>query len=790
MTGVPEPQGGWLEAGTAVTLDNCEREAIHLPGHVQAHGAILILDAADDHRVLQVSENVPALLRNGTVDGDRRSDDTDAGDHGAHALLGRYLAEVVGAEAAAAMLELPVDGPSVRPELITAAGVTLAAQAFIPAPGLLGIELEPAPPIPVTATITRYSSRVASMLTTAQDEDECVRVAVELLRQATGFDRVWAYRFEPDDHGVVVAEERDERLTSWLGLHFPKTDIPPQARAMYVARGLRLIGDSGTGDVPLVPELNPRTGERTDLTATDLRGVSPMHIRYLRNMGVRTSMSVPIVTDGRLWGLLSAHHYAGAHPVSVLVRGQCETLGLLTSMQLAAIRRTRAADAEAEAQRHLRDLATQFGGASSATDGLLADPDALLAACGADGVIVSLGDGIHTHGSVPAAVDVESLLRALHRRTDQEFADGELVASDSIAEIDESLATLAPEVAGVLAIRLSERHEHWVVWTRREQIERFTWANRDGGLVRRDPDGTLELGARESFERWAETVAGRSAPWSEADVEAAREVRAAIGTYAFRHALQVSERAAELARVNEELDAFAYSAAHDLRQPVRAIAMRASFLVEDLTDRALPDELESLHSITRLTDHMGSLVDSLLEYAKLDYAAHQPRRVHLGDVLGDVKELLAGVADTATITHDAAAVEADPEALRQVLFNLVWNAIKYNERQPVIHVGATKLSALPPEARAHATISADHDHDPDLVFVRDNGIGIPEDHLETIFGLFRRLHGTDDFGGGSGAGLALCRRLVQRSGGAIWATSVVGEGSTFYLSTTGTSAAA
>ncbi len=360
-----------------------------------------------------------------------------------------------------------------------------------------------------------------------------------------------------------------------------------------------------------------------------------MHVRYLRNMGVRTSMSIPLVVDGRLWGLLSAHHYATAHEVPMLVRSQCEVLGRLTSMQLAAAKRLQEAKQRAETDRQLATVRAHLGSAASATDGLLGESEALAAMVDADGVIIQLnGEECHLVGRTPSEEDAVRIIEALSA------CGQDTIVSERLTELDPSLADLVDEAAGALAVRLSHRHGHWVIWLRGEQVQEVTWANRDRGLVRRDPDGELELGERESFERWAEQIHGASRPWNEAQVAAAHALRASIGGYGLRQAEQLQQQAAELARVNEELDAFAYTVAHDLRQPVRNIAIHSELLLEDASGRLTPDDAESLQSVIRLTGHMGSLVDSLLEYAKLDYAAHQTRRVALGDVITEVRELI------------------------------------------------------------------------------------------------------------------------------------------------------
>ena len=157
------------------------------------------------------------------------------------------------------------------------------------------------------------------------------------MRELTGSDRVWAYRFEPDDHGVIVAEDKRDDLDAFLGLHYPASDIPPQARALFFQNRLRFIHDVETPATPLEPLVNPLTGEWLDLSAGVLRAVSPIHIQYLQNMGATASLSIALTAGGRLWGLISGHHYSGPLFVPHEVRATCELIGIVCSMQLEAL---------------------------------------------------------------------------------------------------------------------------------------------------------------------------------------------------------------------------------------------------------------------------------------------------------------------------------------------------------------------------------------------------------------------------------------------------------------------
>lgn len=761
---MPAESSPLLPPGTPVDLDNCAREPIHLPGGVQSHGAVVVARARD-RRIVQTSANIGDLIGGG-VD----------------AVLATTLDALFGVEAADRLVAAAaeVDGPAVRSDRVTAAGgSTLDAHCFAPAAGLVGVDLELAREAPEDAS--RIVNRVAgwgAKLATQTDGEGIVAAATTALRDLTGFDRVWAYRFEPDGHGVVVAEAKRDDLETFLGLHFPEGDIPPQARALYLRSGVRVIDDAAANNAALVPLENPETGDWLDLSGSGLRAVSPIHVRYLLNMGVRSSMSVPLVVDGGLWGLLSAHQYAAPARVPFRVRGECELLGVMTSMQLAASTELARTRQRADLRVAVARVTDAAAGTGSVGDALTSDEAALLGVCNAAGCVVALGPERHSVGKVPSEADVERIIASLAARPD------DLVVTDALGADDPSLADVAHTASGVLAFPLSRIQGNWIVWLRPETIHEVTWGNRDRELVRRDPSGTLELGQRESFERWAEQVRGRSSVWEPAEVEAVRELRTALASLLIARTERLARLNEELARSNDELDAFAYAAAHDLREPVRGIEQLADFLLEDFGDLLGDAGRAQLASILRLADRMEGLLTSLLTYAEIGESTWTRTQVHLPTLVDDVRELLsATLSPEAVIEVDDAWVDADESGLRQLLLNLIWNAVKYSTGPPVIRVGTRALSSAEGDT-VRVRRSLVGDAEPVAVFVEDRGIGIPAEHHDTVFELFRRLHPQGAYGGGSGAGLALCRRIVERHGGVIWVESEPGRGSRFWFTLT------
>lgn len=726
-------QPAFVAPGTPIDLDNCDREPLHWAGAIQPHGALVAC-----------APDAPHAIR-------RRAGALGAGVATLTELAGTAQAQTL---LAAARAPGP---PHLRPLRLAPDGALPGptdATAYLTPEDELVVELEPAAPTPEP----ERSTATVAVLAGATSTGDLLERAIGELRRLTGFDRVWAYRFESDGHGVVVAEDAAEGLESFLGLHYPASDIPPQARALFLRNAVRVIADVAADPLPVVPLTDPDTGAWLDLSDSGLRAVSPMHLRYLGEMGVRASMSVALVVEGELWGLLSAHHYAGPMRPSPVTRAQAALLGQVTSLQLTVLRDL--ADArerlglDAAADRVLAVVAD----APSVLDGLVAAPDDLRAIAAADGALVSVGGTVTGVGAVPA--DTAALLDLLEREADDEGR----VALDDVPH-HEGGAALGPSATGVLAVALSRARREWLVWLRGPWEQEVTWAHRDQELVRRSLGGDLALGPRESYERWSAGAAGHARPWSAAERAAADAFRRALGTFVIARAEQLAELNDELERSNDELEAFAFAAAHDLQEPLRGIHSFASFLLEDHGEALGDDGRELAETIQKLSRRSSGLLQALLDYARVSRSAMVLADVSLVSAVDDVRSLLhrriAEVGGEVTVVADT-TVHLDPDHLEQVLLNLVSNALKYGGDRPSVRVGGEPLA-----------------EGGTLLFVEDDGIGIAPEHQETIFAVFRRLHARDQFGGGSGAGLAIVKRIAERYEGSVAVRSALGEGARF-----------
>ena len=503
-------------------LSNCERELIHLAGSIQPQGALLVLRERDG-LLVQASANCQAMLGLAPAQ-----------------LLGQPLA-VLGGSLAAVVFAL-ADGPNTadlldpRPlQLSTAVGGTARHWAGLlhrlPTQGVLVLELEPpdgggpaGAVVPEDPAMLDQLSANVQRLGQAASIGALADAVVRSVRDMTGYDRVMVYKFDPDGHGKIIAEARDPRLETLLGHHYPATDIPQRARELYLRNRVRVLVDVHYQAVPLVPVQVPADGAMAsadlDMSLCGLRSMSPLHLQYLKNMGVTGTLVVSLVREGQLWGLIAAHHYS-ARAISPALRSACDLIAEVTATRIAAIENYAYAQVAILVRRLEQRLVE-----ATATEGdwrlaLFRNPRTLLQPLDATGAALFHDGELLTSGEVPSTPE----LRALLQWVDGAYADPPFACA-SVAQAQPALASLTPMASGVLAIKLSTQRPDYLMWFRKEQLLTVTWAGDPAKpMVDNDP---LTLSPRRSFAAWSEIVRGTALPWSGADLALGRAIGASL----------------------------------------------------------------------------------------------------------------------------------------------------------------------------------------------------------------------------------------------------------------------
>jgi light-regulated signal transduction histidine kinase (bacteriophytochrome)/CheY-like chemotaxis protein len=548
----------------AVDLTNCDREPIHIPGSIQPHGCLLACDLTGAE-ILHHSANVVEMLG---VEGD---------------INGRRLEDVVGGEAAHSLRNaLATSDDPARPALRHALRLP-SGKAFDISlhrfDSKVIIEFEPASndadqPLEVARMLI---SRIRNM----KSIDRLIENAARLMFAMLGYDRVMVYRFEEEGSGKVVSEYKRRDLESFKGQYFPAADIPKQARILYIKNTIRVISNADNERVAIVPELG-EDGLPLDMSFAHLRSVSPIHCEYLRNMGVSASMSVSIIVDGELWGLMACHHYS-PKTLSMPQRVAAETFGEFFSLHLSALKQKQLVETANLARRSL-DRFLQIASNHNDISGLLRSSlDDFGGMLPCDGVGLWL-DGIWTgQGLVPQEHLVAELAELVGG-----VAGGRIW---STAELSRSLplSMISPDdVSGVLAISLSQRPRDYLFFFRKEVVQTLDWAGNPDKQYTSGPHGE-RLTPRSSFAIWKEQVRLKAQPWTDTDLEIADAIRAVLVETVLHHnELLADERGKADVRqrmLNEELN-------HRVKNILSVIKALVGHPVDD--SRPLSDYVGSL----------------------------------------------------------------------------------------------------------------------------------------------------------------------------------------------------
>lgn len=732
-----------------VDLNECAREPIHIPGAIQPHGVLMFV-SGDGPTIQQVSDNTathfgrgPDQLLGGTI---------------RDALPDANLTSLARAFAAAD----PAAESPLR-VVLERAGTRQSFDVLIHrAPDGWLLEFEPVAEqdaIDAAHFLRDVQAAIAEVQAT-RTQDELFAICAKVIARLTGFERVMVYRFDEAWNGKVVGEHLTADVDSYFGLQFPASDIPEQARALYARTPLRLIPDASYQPARLKPELNPLTSRPLDLSDAALRSVSPVHLEYLRNMSVAASMSVSLMQGERLWGLVACHHRTPRF-LPYATRAACELLGRIMSVQI----RVQEETDRLRAQLQARSVQTRFfdfiSEQSNFVEALERYTPTLLEMVHASGAAILTGTRWTQLGNTPDAAQLDAMLPRF-----ETLAQDGIFHTDALASVMTEAAAFQEHASGVLFVSLSTAERNCILFFRPEVTSVIEWA---GNPTKAVEEGAYRLHPRKSFAAWQETVRGRSLPWQIEEIEAALELRRAFNASILQRTDRLLRLSTELERKNTDLNSFAYIAAHDLKEPVRGIHHYTSFVLEDHGAQLGGDGRGMLETVKTLALRIDELLSSLLHFSAIGRVEIATYPVPLHAVVDEVLVMLETrlTEEDVEIRRPAAlpVTRGDRPLLREVFANLITNALKYNDKpQRWIEIGSRVDASSPGDA---------------LLYVRDNGIGIREKHAQDVFTMFRRLHDRDKFGGGTGAGLAIVKTIIEKHGGRIWVESTPGEGTTF-----------
>ncbi|UNU26984.1 ATP-binding protein [Microcoleus vaginatus] len=809
-----------------VDLTNCDREPIHIPGHIQPHGVLLVV-REPQLEIVQVSENTQDLLG---ID--------------AESAIGQDLSLLfnrVQLKKLKACLQNE-NLKTVNPIKLSVkkAGKSLEFDCILHrVEEVLMVELELATSQENISVFSFYHSvrATVSKIQNAQNLKELSQTTVEEVRKISGFDRVMLYQFDYEGNGAVIAEDKAEKLSPFLGLNYPSSDIPTQARQLYALNWLRLIPDINYQPVPLVSGNTAVSTQPQDLSFSVLRSVSPIHIEYLQNMGVAASMSISLIKDKKLWGLIACHHYTPKY-LNYELRAACEFIGQVMSLEL----QSKEGNEDYDYQLHLKSIQTKIFEDISTSENLsqvlVKCQHNLLEAVNAQGAAIVFGDNCYRVGQTPQGESLKYLTQWV-----QKHLSKEIFYTDSLTKYYPEAEELKDTASGCLAIPISPTHKIYVLWFRPEVIKTVNWGGNPNKRVETDENGTQRLSPRKSFELWQENVRCKSLPWKQCEIDAALELKKAMINIVLRQAekleklntaLEASvarerEKTANLKTAMSELQRaqtqlvqsermsslgqLVAAVAYEVTNPINFIYGNLSYANEytqklinllQLYEQHYPSpspeiqaEIEAVELefiVEDLPKLVGSMkvganrireiVQSLRNFSRIDEAEIKPVDLHdgLDSALLILSNRLKPKPDRPAIHlikeyGSLPLVECYAVQINQVFMNVLTNAIDALEdgfvnnnlsshcagEEESVKCGQIRLvTEICPGEKAVA------------VRIKDNGWGMTQIVRQKIFEPFFT---TKQVGKGAGIGLAISHEIVvEQHGGKLTCISAPGEG--------------
>jgi light-regulated signal transduction histidine kinase (bacteriophytochrome)/CheY-like chemotaxis protein len=752
-----------LAASESIDVMNYDRELIYFPGHIQPHGVLLALQEPD-FKILQVSENI-----------------NHAFGVSAESVVGQNLDCLLSPEQIQPITNALIQNNLEFTYLLDIKNKLQETSQFLGiihrSQGVLILEMECQTSTETNLSLERYHllEKAIFNIKNAPNLYNLFQVIAQEIRKITQFDRVMIYRFEADYSGVVIAEDKQSHLESYLGLHYPSFDIPKQARKFYHQNLIRVIPNVNYQPAKLIPINNLFTNQPLDLSGSVLRGISPCHLEYLRNMNVAASMSISLINENQLWGLIACHHYTPKY-IEYETRKTCAFIGQYASVELLHQQerllnfyRQQVKIIQEQLNQNLGNKLDYIGNVFQRNE------SSLLNLVRSTGAVILLEGKLILIGITPAEADIYNLVGWLQKQNQQE-----IFYTDSLCKIYPNARNFQDTASGILAISIFiNQKSYHIIWFRPEQIQTIDWAGNPDRLISVASDNSLYLSPRKSFELWQETVREKSLPWQKFEIEVAQEMRNSLMLTALEFSQMALQQAAEQAEIaNRAKSQFLAKMSHELRTPLNAILGFTQILTRN---RSLsPEDQDNLDIISRSGEHLLALINDVLEMSKIEAG-----QLILNETYFDLYRLIYSIQDMFTLKASdkglnliidlgievSQYVYGDEGKLRQILINLIGNAIKFTVFGHII------LKVFYPTNSAYLATETDK-----IIVefkVEDTGPGIAVEDLELIFEAFLQAKGGRQFMQGTGLGLAISRQFARLMGGDITVNSILGQGTTF-----------
>ena len=580
---------------------------------------------------------------------------------------------------------------------------------------------------------------------------------ISSIKKLINYDRAMLYKFLEDGSGVVIAEEIDNGLDSYLGLRFPEFDIPKQARQLYLEKKSRLVADVNSNRISLIATNH----QKINLMYSSVRALSPIHLQYLRNANCAASFSISIVINEKLWGIVACQN---SEPKFIpnQVRLQTELLtrqARLTYVNFKATERLKFQNYFNETAIKLKEnLLTEENLQQSMNNNL----KEVLNLTKANGIALVNFDDVFVEGETPDKHEILRIKEWAFKRNSARLFTSNTFYLDYGQELN-----LSPNSAGVMFCFLNQTYEHFIIWFKKEQVQTLNWAGEPNKIKHVeivDGDEILSFSPRTSFKIWQENIKNKSFIWLDKEKYVAKEVIKLIIETLHLQSFKIHSLYEQLKEINDELDSFSYTVSHDLRTPLSVMKLNCQMIQRTLEH----DEIKSdrLKSVIDEIDRMTQMMQDLLALSKAKKSEIVLSIIETKPIIEKIVHdvlLYYKTNDTQVVIEEVHNVLGDKTMFYEVFLNIIGNAIKYSSQaeHPIIKI----WSELNEE---------------EVIFkVKDNGIGIKQEDYNKMFKLFSRMSNTGNISG-NGVGLSIAHRMMDRMNGGISFESKVGEEQLLY----------
>lgn len=705
----------------------CHEEPIHIPGYIQSFGYLIGIDAGS-HSIAFFSKNIEDIfnIENANVLFDKKLTD-----------FPESFKSIIESEIYNSLADFTRRENETYFDKIFIDGIEYHFSVFR-SKGKIFLEFEKVIINPNKRISNKYDNFYI-----IEDEQEIWDQLLNTLSKIVNYDRMMVYKFMMDGSGKVIAEKRDENIESYLGLHYPESDIPRQARELYLKKRKRIFSNVHSETIPIYS----KSDEIIDLTYSGSRGMSPIHAQYIKNSGASSSFSISIIIDDYLWGLVTCQNSEPKH-IDLEDRVQAGIFTALASNAYSSFRSKKELEYRLYLNEKCSRLKEEFLKYNNLFDSLIENKSEIKDLPEADGLAIVADEKIVTEGETPDESIIENLIQWAHKNIDENIYLSRSFLKDHGEEIG-----LDEKCAGVAFYFIEKSKNNLLIWFRKEFDEHIDWAGNPEkkiDVIVKNGEQTQVVSPRTSFQIFTEDIKGNSKRWNSRNVAALQAVRDLILETSHKNYITIKRLNDELKKVNEELDSFSYTISHDLGTPLTVMKLNAQMLLKSLTDGS-DKSRNKINSIIEEIDNMAEMMHDVLQLSRAKHSEIELERLQTAQTIAKISENAKITFDTSeseVVINDCPDVFADKTMLHQVFLNIINNAIKYSSHQekPKVIIGGTE------------------EEDTVVYRITDNGIGIPEENKHKMFKIFNRMDNAKKFKG-NGVGLSIVHRIMQRLGG-------------------------